>query len=633
MLGRFSVRQVITGTMAALALVAFSAVIMLIVTASSSRRALELQSVRLVADRGTADRMIQRVQEQLAYAHDYMDHGDPRQLEQFRTAGIAAYDELRRYLLRPLTSEERLLVERIRERHEAIEVEAQRVFAAREDASLSRDLPGADALRADLDALLELRLHDSDRLIESQRAVWRWIYAACAVLGLAFMLVFIVAVSHVRRRVLEPLDALAAAVQRVGAGDFEARVEAGGEDELATVGRSFNSMAERLRAAREHAEHSELRLRELVDGLQASEERYHSLFDRVPVGLYRTTPDGRMNDANSALVAMLGFDSREAVLNANAADMYIDADERAGWQAMLAASDGVVEVDRRHRRQDGAIIWLRDTARAVRDGSGTVRYYEGALQDVTERVRAEEALRHSEARFRSLIENARDGVLILSRDGSIAYESPSIERMLGYEPLSGGGLRPFDHVHPEDQERVREAFASLGTGSADAVEFRYRHRDGSWRLLHATGSNLLDDPVVDGYVINISDATAQRQLEEQLQHAQKMEAVGRLAGGIAHDFNNLLTAIQGYTDLLGDRTDPGDEAQGDLYEIRNAVERAARLTRQLLAFSRRQVVRPRSSRCWAGSSPRTCRCARASSPAAGCRSTRGSSSRSSSTSW
>ncbi|MGH7447924.1 MAG: hybrid sensor histidine kinase/response regulator, partial [Longimicrobiales bacterium] len=309
---------------------------------------------------------------------------------------------------------------------------------------------------------------------------------------------------------------------------------------------------------------------------------------------YRTTPAGRMIDANPVLVQLLGYGSREALLESNAADAYLNAEERSRWQELLAVADEVVEVDRLHRRRDGSLMWLRDTALAVRDDSGTVQYYEGALQDVTERVSAEEAVRRSEARFRSLIENASDGVLILSAERLITYQSPAVERILGYPPESMIGTSLFDLVHPDDHAEVTESFTDVMTqdGHGKSVEFRCRHANGSYRVLHVLGSNLLADPAVGGVVVNMIDSTLHRSLEEQLHHSQRLEAVGRLAGGIAHDFNNLLTAIRGYTDLLGDRLTDDARAHADVMEIRRAVERAARLTRQLLAFSRRQVVRP-----------------------------------------
>ncbi|HEX2165629.1 MAG TPA: PAS domain S-box protein, partial [Longimicrobiales bacterium] len=284
--------------------------------------------------------------------------------------------------------------------------------------------------------------------------------------------------------------------------------------------------------------------------------------------------------------------SREALLETNAADAYLNGAERRRWQEMLDRAHDIVEVDRQHRRRDGTVVWLRDTARAVRDENGAVEYYEGALQDVTERISAEEAVRRSEARFRSLIENASDGVFILSADGLVTYQSPAVERILGYESVLG--MSPFDLVHPDDLPEVTKSFEEVMTpgGHGKSVEFRCRHANGTYRMLHVQGSNLLDDPAVAGIVVNMIDSTVHRSLEEQLHHSQRLEAVGRLAGGIAHDFNNLLTAIRGYTDLLGDRLSDDARAHADVVEIRRAVERAARLTRQLLAFSRRQVVRP-----------------------------------------
>src|SRR5690606_18596577 len=314
----------------------------------------------------------------------------------------------------------------------------------------------------------------------------------------------------------------------------------------------------------------------------------------MPVGLYRTTPDGRMIDANPVLVELLGYTSREELLETNAADAYLTLDDRRRWQDLLDHTDEVVEVDRQHWRRDGSVVWLRDTARAIRNESGAIEYYEGALQDVTERLTAEEAVRRSEARFRSLIENASDGVLILSAEGLITYQSPAVERMLGYPPESMIGTSPFQLVHPDDLDEVVASFDAVmaPNGHGKSVEFRCRHANGTYRMLHVQGSNLLKDPAVGGVVVNMIDSTVHRSLEEQLQHSQKLEAVGRLAGGIAHDFNNLLTAIRGYTDLLGDRLTDDARAAADVIEIRRAVERAARLTRQLLAFSRRQVVRP-----------------------------------------
>ena len=708
MLGRFSIRQVIIGTMATATLVAITCIVALLMTAASMHRSVERQSGRLLEDEAIADRIGLHVQNQIEAAERYMDSGDTALLTVFRDEGLAVYDEIRTYLFLDLEPEERLLVERIRERHQAIEVGAQVVFALRDEPGAAREIAGVDELKDQLARFLNLRRERTHRLLIEQQRVWSWLYIACGVLIVAFIAMMFAAAVFLRRRLLEPLRSLTKAARRVGAGDFDVRVPATGDDELADVAQSFNRMAERLQHARRAARDAEHRFRDLIEGvstvvwegdaetfrctyvspqaeqllgykvsewttgdiwrtlihpddyahvvaqceasasagrdhvleyravrsdgevvwlrdfvrvlvdaagrpsrlrgvitdvtairaasdaLKASEQRYHSLFDRVPVGLYRTTPDGRMIDANPVLVELLGYSSRETLLATNAADAYLSAGERQRWQEMLDDADDVVEVDRQHRRRDGSVVWLRDTARAVRDETGAVEYYEGALQDVTERVSAEVAVRRSEARFRSLIENASDGVLILSAEGLVTYQSPAVERMLGYAPETIMGTSPFDLVHPDDLEQVTASFAEVMApgGHGKSVEFRCRHANGSYRMLHVQGSNLLDDPAVGGVVVNMIDSTVHRSLEEQLHHSQRLEAVGRLAGGIAHDFNNLLTAIRGYTDLLGDRLTDDARAHADVLEIRRAVERAARLTRQLLAFSRRQVVRP-----------------------------------------
>ena len=195
--------------------------------------------------------------------------------------------------------------------------------------------------------------------------------------------------------------------------------------------------------------------------------------------------------------------------------------------------------------------------------------------------------------FRALFENVTDIVTILDGDGTIVYESPSVERVLGYTVAERVGSSSFDYIHVDDLDSVRDAFAATVRDVDDIqeVRFRFRHGDGSWRVLETTGRNLLNDPEISGIVATTRDVTERVTLEEQLREAQKMEALGRLAGGVAHDFNNALTVIRGYAEALIE-DDAYERRSEELDEILHAADRAAALTRQLLAFGKRDVAQP-----------------------------------------
>lgn len=205
------------------------------------------------------------------------------------------------------------------------------------------------------------------------------------------------------------------------------------------------------------------------------------------------------------------------------------------------------------------------------------------------------ALRRSETYFRHLTEHALELITVLDADGTIRFESKSIETELGYPPEEYIGKNAFDFVHEEDAPRVIQAFlTALQThGSTPTLTFRFRHKDGSYRFLEGRGNNLLDDPAVSGIVFNSRDVTERRRLEEQFRQSQKVQAIGQLTGGVAHDFNNVLTAIIGYGELAIAGLPKDSLTRSQVEEMNKAAHRAAALTRQLLAFSRKQVLQPR----------------------------------------
>jgi two-component system cell cycle sensor histidine kinase/response regulator CckA len=217
----------------------------------------------------------------------------------------------------------------------------------------------------------------------------------------------------------------------------------------------------------------------------------------------------------------------------------------------------------------------------------------------------------------ALIQNSSDIITILKADGTICFETPSIERLLGYAPEELIGRNAFDLVNPDDRQRVMEVFMTvIGHPAAPlTVAFRFRHRDGSWHVIESTGSNQLDNPDIAGIVINSRDVTEREQIERELEehrlhleelvarrteelsvlndklrHSQKMEAVGLLAGGIAHDFNNILATIKGALFMMQKKLGKSDPVRKYADQILSSVNKANDLTQSLLAFSRKRSV-------------------------------------------
>jgi PAS domain S-box-containing protein len=212
-----------------------------------------------------------------------------------------------------------------------------------------------------------------------------------------------------------------------------------------------------------------------------------------------------------------------------------------------------------------------------------------------DRQASDAALRESEERYRSIVETTNDWIWSVDLDGRMTYSNPAVESILGYTADELAGKFAFDHIAAEDRARAREILAECCSAKRGwtGIVLRWRHKDGSLRHLESNGVPLFGpDGELVGYRGARRDITERLQLEAQLRHSQKMEAIGTLAGGIAHDFNNLLTSILGYSDLILQSVDLESSLRPDVEEIKRSGERAAALTRQLLAFSRKQVLQP-----------------------------------------
>ncbi|RIH85979.1 PAS domain S-box protein [Calidithermus roseus] len=260
-------------------------------------------------------------------------------------------------------------------------------------------------------------------------------------------------------------------------------------------------------------------------------ERKHrrDLFEAVPVGLYRSTPEGRILEANPALCAMLGY-SREELLGLDARALYLEAEEREAAVAHLETTPLVVAQRLRLQRKDGEVLWVEEHAHAVRDSQGQVLYLEGSLVDISERTRLEE-------RFRALVENTSDLIYLMDENGAMLYASPNVRQVLGYDPQ--GYLRErlsvLSFVHPEDRPYAEASLEDLVRHPGQTREYRLRILDASGEVRHARvwGRNLLHDPAVRGIVLNVRDVTEEDRLRLSLERERsRFKAIVEALSGV-----------------------------------------------------------------------------------------------------
>jgi len=317
--------------------------------------------------------------------------------------------------------------------------------------------------------------------------------------------------------------------------------------------------------------------------------------DSAVDGMAIINSEGKYTYVNAGYAQMLGNASREAMIGSRWDSVSAQNMEGAPPNEIRAALNkagqwyGVVNVP----REPGVSVPIELAVTALPEGGVVL-----LSRDLTERRKAEHARAEAEFKYRMIVEQvaaisyiAEPGV-----NGRWYYVSPQIEAILGYTPeewleTSENWLR---FVHPDDHPAVNEAELAGLRGKSFQAEYRITRKDGRtvWISDTATiaqGSE--NHPVMEGFMVDISE---KKMMEMQSQQARRMEAVGRLAGGIAHDFNNLLTIIKGYTELARQRTEGQSALRNDIERIEDASERAAALVRQLLAFSRKQVLQPKN---------------------------------------
>jgi PAS domain S-box-containing protein len=243
----------------------------------------------------------------------------------------------------------------------------------------------------------------------------------------------------------------------------------------------------------------------------------------------------------------------------------------------------------------GHTRWIANLGQVYRDDEGRPLRMVGVVYDVTDRKLTERALSDSEETFRSIVDTTSEWIWAIDRDARITYSNPAIERILGYRPEELAGLSLLSLVHEDDLPKAEQILStSLAEKRGWAAFFvRCRHKDHTYRYLECHGVPIFDATgEVVGFRGSDRDVTERKQIEEELRDAHRMEGIGQLAGGFAHHFNNLLTVIVGHVEMASELSG-GEAVEADLQAIRQAAQRGALLTRQLLAFAGKQIIAPK----------------------------------------
>jgi len=292
---------------------------------------------------------------------------------------------------------------------------------------------------------------------------------------------------------------------------------------------------------------------------------------------------------------VLGYTAEELKSSSSFDQIHPDDLNRVREAAAAAQRTGVGKpLEYRIRHKDGTWRVLESNASVIRSRAGEPERLVIVNRDITERKEAAESLRLTESGFRSMIEDAPYGIFRAATDGTLLRANPALRKMLAYEKLDEllkANLDKEIFRNPSDFQRLKELLDSAN--EFKEVEVGLKRRDGAPITVRCTGRRVKEEHLgVPCFDVFAEDVTERRILERQLQMAGKMEAVGRLSGGIAHDFNNLLGVIIGYSQVLKRRLDAGSALLEHAEEIEKAGQRAASLTRQLLAFSRQQILTP-----------------------------------------
>jgi two-component system, cell cycle sensor histidine kinase and response regulator CckA len=334
-------------------------------------------------------------------------------------------------------------------------------------------------------------------------------------------------------------------------------------------------------------------LKTALEQERLAEVKYRGIFENATEGIFRSSPQGRFLSCNGASATILGFETPEEAIE-SMSDIWqqIVGRERRGelLETMLGGS-AVKNFETEFTRKDGSRRWARLNMRPLLEHDSGLLHIDGIIQDITDSKRAEETL----IKLSQAVEQSPASIIITDTDGLIEFVNPKFTQLTGYslEEVLGKNPRVLKSgkVPPELH---RELWETITAGRVWEGEFLNKKKNGELFNEHATISPIRNrDGLVTHFLAIKEDTTEQRQMAAQLLQSQKMESIGRLAGGVAHDFNNMLTVILGCVQLALFRVPEGGKLWHYLDQISKAARRSSDITRQLLAFSRKEIISPR----------------------------------------
>jgi len=326
-----------------------------------------------------------------------------------------------------------------------------------------------------------------------------------------------------------------------------------------------------------------------VTALRRNEARFTELFETLQEGIYIVTPEDRIVDVNPALVRILGYDSKEELLSRKVSEVFPDESLRNIVRAEVDRQPVLEGREIILIRKDGKPITCLNTAAAVREASGKIVRYQGALMDITARREMERSLHKQQEFARRLVDSFPDVIFVVDTQARYTFVSPRVKEVLGMDVEETMAKSFADCVHPDDQSEVKSLYDDIVTGKQNfgSLEVRIRHKAGDWRYIRAHFSPLSAEAGgIDGVVISSRDVTELKRLSEQLIQAEKLAAIGQMLAGVAHELNNPLTAILGVTELVREREGLDDAMKRQLDLTHRQARRAARIVQNLLEFAR-----------------------------------------------